>query len=345
MWWIVGLCALPVVLAGVLVMGAGRKKVFGKRCEINPRVKIFTEADFPGLEKEPVEFPTAGGILLRGGIYHTRPLDRCRALLVFCHGMGGGHLNYATEIDHFARRGFAVLAYDNTGSVASQGDGMKGMHRSVRDLQAALRFAAGDPRLHRLPLLLAGHSWGAFAVTAGMRLPEAKEARGVVAFSGFNSYPRIIADMASGGKRPMGFLMPFAWLDEFLTFGLLGTWTAKGSLRRTETPILAVHGALDQTVLPSNSIALVLEKMERKNSRSLILPDKYHNPYVTLRGEAALRSFIEGSGALAAPGKTPVSPEKLDEFYARQDFKLMTEEDEEVMAQADRFLDDCLAGR
>lgn len=55
--------------------------------------------------------------------------------------MGGGHLSYTTEIDFFAKRGYLVLAYDQTGTMASDGKALRGMGQGFRDLLCAMQFA------------------------------------------------------------------------------------------------------------------------------------------------------------------------------------------------------------
>lgn len=58
----------------------------------DPGLKYLTHRDFPDLEAEPAAFPS----------------DR-------------GHRSYMTEIHTLAASGLAVLAYDNTGTMASEG--------------------------------------------------------------------------------------------------------------------------------------------------------------------------------------------------------------------------------
>ena len=77
---------------------------------------------------------------------------------------GGGHRSYMTEINTIASAGFAVLAYDNTGTMASEGKSLGSFYQAVRDLQAALAFLRKNSEWSRYPVVLAGHSWGGYAV-------------------------------------------------------------------------------------------------------------------------------------------------------------------------------------
>ena len=97
--------------------------VFGKRCEGNPNLKYFTADDFEDLDYEKIEFKSNKGQILRGNIYTNKKVKEkdIKGLLVFVHGMGAGHLSYTTEINTLAKNGYKVLAYDNTGTCASEG--------------------------------------------------------------------------------------------------------------------------------------------------------------------------------------------------------------------------------
>ena len=112
---------------------------FGKRYDGNPDVRYFEASDFVGLQASPVSFPSTPGITLRGFLYRKEGLQP-RALAVFVHGLGAGHLAYTTEIDFLARCGYLVLGFDMTGCGASDGRA-DGFDQGPLDIAAALRFA------------------------------------------------------------------------------------------------------------------------------------------------------------------------------------------------------------
>ena len=140
--------AIPVlVIAFLLLLAFAVEKVaFGNRCEGNAYLQYFTAADFPNLTADPVAFTGNCGQVLRGNLYTQAGRQDFKALLVFSHGMGGGHLSYTTELDFFAKRGYLVLAYDNTGTMASEGKSLVGMPQAVSDLRSALAIAKQDVR-------------------------------------------------------------------------------------------------------------------------------------------------------------------------------------------------------
>ena len=72
-------------------------------------VFYFSAADFPGLKSEPYRFASSLGHELKGYFYYY---DGCREdrLIVFDHGMGGGHAAYMKEIELLAKKGYLVFS-------------------------------------------------------------------------------------------------------------------------------------------------------------------------------------------------------------------------------------------
>ena len=82
-----------------------------------------------------------------------------RGLLVFAHGMGTGVEYYLPEIHRFAARGYKVFAFEYSGYPGSSGH-FYGFPQAVTDLKNALDFIDDGS----LPVILMGHSMGAYAV-------------------------------------------------------------------------------------------------------------------------------------------------------------------------------------
>ena len=158
--------------AGILYLLARSilRKAFGSRQEGAPGVKYFHAEDFPGLNAEPVSF-ASDKARLRGYWYSC--YSDCRGIVIFVHGMGGGHTAYTTEINALARAGYRVLAYDNTGTMLSDGPELYGLNQALSDLSAAYDFAWSANRAWQLPITLVGHSWGAFTVCNFIELRSA----------------------------------------------------------------------------------------------------------------------------------------------------------------------------
>ena len=94
---------------------------------------------YEGLEVEPIEFKTNYNNNLRGYIYSYKN-DEYKGLAVVSHGLGVGHLQYTCEIEHFAKLGFKVIAFDNTGCARSDGKQINGLPQGIIDLKSCLEF-------------------------------------------------------------------------------------------------------------------------------------------------------------------------------------------------------------
>lgn len=84
-----------------------------------------------------------------------------RGLIVFAHGMGTEVEYYLPEIHHFATQGYKVFAFEYSGYCSSSGH-FYGFPQAVIDLKYALDFVDDGS----LPVILMGHSMGAYAVCA-----------------------------------------------------------------------------------------------------------------------------------------------------------------------------------
>ena len=114
------------------------KSVLFSRQDPDGRIFYFSHSDFNGLIKEPFDFRTRKGHLLKGGFYHycTPSSDR---LIVFDHGLATGHRAYMREIEILARHGYLVYSYDHTGTGESEGEGVQGLSGSLADLDDCIR--------------------------------------------------------------------------------------------------------------------------------------------------------------------------------------------------------------
>ena len=332
--------AIPVlVIAFLLLLAFAVEKVaFGNRCEGNAYLQYFTAADFPNLTADPVAFTGNCGQVLRGNLYTQAGRQDFKALLVFSHGMGGGHLSYTTELDFFAKRGYLVLAYDNTGTMASEGKSLVGMPQAVSDLRSALAFAKQDVRTKDLPVVLAGHSWGGYTVCRVLYFhPQVK---GAVAFSAPDDVPRLLCAQAKAmtGKN-LGFLEPFLRLYERLRFGKATAMRTSEIAAQTDVPLLLLHGGRDTTVRPEDAAATQNVLKNRKNIQTVLYPEKQHNVYATKEAEQYIADAFSKLGVLT---KDKAKAAEAKAFAATLDFRKMCEEDTEVMETVVAFLDGCL---
>ncbi len=326
-----------VLIIGIAVFFGYRlySAVFGKRCDGDDRLKYFTHNDFDSLKAAPVEFPNKHGAMLRGAIYAKAGVKVPDALIVFSHGMGGGHLSYMTEINTFAENGFAVLAYDNTGTFKSEGDKLVGFCQGPEDLKAALRFVSAHPTLSKMKIILAGHSWGGYSVCQALGDPNVK-VDGAVTFGAPNSGYQVIS--AAMGEK-LGFLAPVFKLFFRLFEGKNAMILCSESLAKAEpTPVLLLQGEEDAIV--KHHISAALAAKDLPHVKSVFFKGRYHNVYQTIASEEYMNGTFAKLKALKKDKNT--SEDELSACYDNIDYELMTREDPTVIGLVIQFIKNCL---
>lgn len=334
--------ALPAVITVLLIIAAIIKTaVFGERCEGNENLKYLKAKNFDNLNARPISFKSDKNQTLNGFLYSGAKAEKYKALIVFSHGMGAGHLSYTTEINYFAQNGYLVLAYDNTGTCTSEGKKLYGFTQGVIDLNAALAFVASKEELSDMPVLLMGHSWGGYSVCNVSALKPAVDIKGIVAFSPFDSANRLISDIARAKiKIGLGILSPFFNILDLIRFGRKGLLKSCSTVSSNDIPTLVLHGGNDMTVSIKNSpVGLKNRIADNPNARTVLYESKYHNVYLAKDAEQYLNDTFAKIGELGEN-----SPEAY-EVYKSIDYALITKEDLNVMDTVSSFLEDCIMKR
>lgn len=168
-----------------------------------------------------------------------------RGLIVFAHGMGTGVEYYLPEIHHLAAQGYKVFAFEYSGYPGSSGH-FYGFPQAVIDLKNALDFIDDGS----LPVILMGHSMGAYAVCAVRQYTD-RQLEGIVAYAPFFSSDEAIVAEATGkmpkcGRLLCGLILPM----QRILFGRKGNPTATAGLSRGKVPTLVLQGSEDVEVTP-----------------------------------------------------------------------------------------------
>ena len=202
--------------------------------------------DFSGLQVDEYSFPSDKGQMLAGYLYSMG--EDQHGIVVIAHGFGdGGHNSYMDCADYFARNGYYVFAYDATGTDESEGAGVGGVPQGVIDLEHAISFVETNEDIPNLPIVLFGHSWGAYSVCSVLTYHP--EVRAVIECSGFNRS----SDMfESGGKPQAGNVIyamtPFVRIYERLKYGKYASNTAMDGFQSTDASVMIVHSADDDVI-------------------------------------------------------------------------------------------------
>ncbi|MDE7256558.1 MAG: alpha/beta fold hydrolase, partial [Clostridia bacterium] len=281
-WYIylIIIVATVAVFALVLTLGPAvliYKTAFGRRQDKNPQFKYFTPEDFNlTVEHMPVRLR---GVELAANLYTVKPVETCERVVIFQHGFGAGSSSYMTEIAHFAKQGFAVFAVDAYGCNNSAGENVIGFYAGAEAVIAAYIGVNRDERLKNKPVILVGHSWGAYSVLAAS---ASVKVDGVVALSGFNAPAQCVHDMLKSMGGFGRFYAPLThgwiWLINFFKFGAKGNLKACKAVKKSGVKALLIHGEKDKAVAFKNSAA---NKVKGENVTTLLLSEKRHNPYNT----------------------------------------------------------------
>lgn len=290
--------ALAVVIAVIVLFAAidiVLLAVFARRGDVRTDGFPLREwAEEHSFEWRSVEFPS-GKNTLRGYVVSPREPD---ALIVIAHGMNASSDGFVPIVRHFAENGFAVLCFDGTAAGRSDGSRMSGFDQAGRDIGSAAAYARESGLLGKLPLVLFGHSTGAYGAAVEA---ESCGAGAVICVSGFDSP---LAVMRSKGVRRVPVLgelgFPLLALHEFILHGKSAGASAAEAIAGSGVPSLIIHGADDGSVELKASIFGKLSDETPENAELLLVDDPafsaHGNILVSNGGEvnAVLFGAIDG---------------------------------------------------
>jgi len=197
--------------------------------------------------------------------------ENTQGLIVISHGLGGGGLSYIREITYFVNNGWRVFAFDKTGSHNSEGSGTRGLPQSAIDLGAALNYI--ESQNWGLPIMLYGHSWGGFAVTAVLNFDH--DIRAVASIAGYAEPLTMLQEGARAMIGPAGNLFtPFLWAYQRVLFGSYATLSAIDGINSTDMPVKIIHGRADNVV--SYDGAGIIAHRDRISNANVLFVSRYY---------------------------------------------------------------------
>lgn len=313
---------------------------------------ILTAEDFDGLVCESCTFMSKDNLKLAGyklynsqnGGSFSEAAAAAEAAVIIAHGMGGGGFNsYMNAADWFASHGYVVFGYDATGNDNSEGGSIGGLPQGIADLSAAIEYVEADPDMSSLPIVLFGHSWGAYSVSNVLN--EHPEVSAAVSVSGWNTSADLIREQGADmvGEAAMSFILPYMMLYERIKFGDRSSYTAVNGFGNTDAGIMIIHSTDDDVFPIKYGYELYYDKFAG-DPRFVFLKyeDKGHNyiyhSYDALEYvEAFNEQFFKDFG-ITDPENQKVDPtEKAEYIKEHIDKKRLNEVDEELFAQIDGF--------
>ncbi len=292
-----------------------------KRCDDNGKAKYFSGTDFDGLRTKPYEFDSSLGHKLRGYFYSYEGAKKS-PLVVFEHGLGGGHLSYMKEIEKLCSRGYTVFSYDHTGCMGSEGKDTNGLAQSLHDLDDCLTVLKNDASIDTSRIFVIGHSWGGFSTMNIAAFHSDVEK--IVVISGFLTPAKIIEQNLTGIMklfRRQVFAVEQRANPEYANINGVET------LKNSDVPALLIYSDNDAVVRREQNYDILEKELRgRKNTVFHLESEKGHNPHYTRDAVALLAEY---SQALAKAGEFADEEEKA-KFRNSFDWDGMTEQDEAV---------------
>jgi len=319
--------------------------IFGKQIEQFYRKQLFTRydetgtifrfsaKDFPGLHQTAYPFKANAGHTLQGYFYHyDHPIPG--RVVVFDHGLGGGHRSYMKEVEMLCRHGYLVFTYDHTGCMESGGEDTHGFAQSLNDLDACLTTLKSDPAYRDMDFSVVGHSWGGFSTMNITALHP--YIRHVVAMSGFISVPQMLKQVFSGLLSPFRsviYALEQQSNPDYVTYSALDT------LSTTQSKVLLIHSTDDPTVKASFHFDVLRSHLAgRENIRFLPLLGKRHNPNYTADAVTYMEGYFKDLNRKTRR-KELESDEQKAAFIAAYDWHRMTAQDKDVWQEIFSHLD------
>jgi pimeloyl-ACP methyl ester carboxylesterase len=270
-----------------------------------------------GVEEEGFSF-LSGRWRLYGSRYYVGN-GPYKALVVFFHGIGAGRNAYIQLICDLAKQGYLVYAFDNTGSMQSEGPLIYGLGQIVRDEKAFYSWLDQDEKAQGLDRYSVGHSWGGYAaLVSGMPEYQVKK---IVSISGFNS----VGDEFRYSPETPHNKVVIALYRFYLwnTLGKEGNLSACKVLQSSSAQVLYIQGEKDQVVTPEAGM-LALKRGLSSNPRMhyLTVKGQGHICFMSPESEKYINDL--NSKGLAAPNGPIGLAMDLGEASKENDFVMQS---------------------
>lgn len=263
--------------------------------------------------------------MLRGYLYGR---DASKGLVVISPGHKDASDIKLYEVTYFVDAGWQVLVYDYTGCYDSQGNSAGGYTQSVYDLDAVLTWIEGQECFDELPVMLFGHSLGAYASAAVLQYDHKVDA--AVIASGFDTPQE---QWSYSIERHTGVfhyvLQPFTELFISIKYGADKKLSAVEGINSVDIPILVISGTDDEYYGADSPIYRKRDEITNPNCCFMYMTEENHNGHY---------DYFLTDEALAYQDK--LNKEETDEPV---DKDLYMEHDTELMKELNLFYESVLS--
>lgn len=281
---------------------------FRCRYDGNPKLRYQT-AEEAGCKSEPFSF-YSGEHLLRGEKLYIGDTASCKKALIFFHGAGAGHTAYTLEMSYFAKKGYLVYGYDNTGCMWSEGKEVGDLAKSIEDVHAFFEFLKDDKDYHGQPLFALGHSWGGVGVLHCLHpeIPVCKCVALAGACSLVDIYSSINGGVPNWMRKPIA-----AYLKR--KYGKAAVDDIK-LFEKTEKPFLYIYGDKDELILNAKLDQTMLGYSKSNPAVSIqCVKNMGHNCYWTKKTEEYIQNLMgkKNYGSLECDPSVRFFPDNIED--------------------------------
>ena len=305
------------------------KKTVLPRFQESKGVYYFTYKDFPSLKHEKHSVDSEGN-LLKGYLYYYTNYKR-NYLIVYAHGLGGGHHSDMHEIELLARNGYQVFAFDFTGFCESEGEDAISLSHSLVDLSNVIEYCKKNLSFKHLYLM--GHSMGGYAVGNVANFVDGIEK--VVMVSPFVSISSGVDGFLISKRGPLwNFIKKRIKKYETRINEKYYKSSLFDALLHENIKFFIAHSRDDSIVPYELNCKRLEEKCKGKNVTFYVVNGKNHNPNYSSSAVSYLGRVFSSLNDLTSSSET-----KNDKFK-NVDWNKVTEQDEEFWNKVIAFLNE-----
>lgn len=263
-------CALSMLASAIVF-----RVIYPRKDGLSPLQYTYDELS-PACERTAFTF-SSGKNTLSGWRYDA---GEPKGLIVVVNGIGAGADAQLPMIMEFVQAGWSVATWDATGVGLSEGRGMIGLQQIADDLTAFLTHFESSGAWNDLPVILYGHSAGAYA--AAVNLDRFPCVSAVVCISGFDRPVSLMYRHAKDRVSVLADLQyPFLLLENVFLFGTDANDSAREAISDSSKPVLIVGGDSDDLVPNSYSLVFDPEAYANPNVRCQKITSEYRNEHST----------------------------------------------------------------
>ena len=286
-------------------------------------VPYFSSEDFDGLIEEAFAFINSKGVEIHYFFYYY-PNHRTDKIVLFCPGIGPGHIAYFKEIEYLARHGYKVLTLDYTGCGESKGKYLASLNMPTLDVTELL-----DHLALKEEVVLFGHSLGAFTALNTINLRD--DVNKAIIMSGFVCVPSLInASITSKfvSSRILRYekkLLPTYYSLDNIEY-----------LKKTKDHIYIIH-SIDDKMVPCIFPFLEKAGVDNKHLKTLKTDHKNHNPDYQIESVNYFNEVFDKYMELIKKKVIKTDEDKIN-YFKDVSLEKMTKQDEDVLGSIIDFI-------